>query len=287
MRLLKNKILLALVVLLTTANVTFAATTAEIINAITLGAIIVTLLLIVIVCFFLLNTFRVMAALLLPKEDAAAVNNPNYELAIEPGKAKLTFWQKTLSLRPLAEENEILIMHDYDEIQELDNPIPAWFSWLFYSTVVAAVVYLLNFHVFKFGKLQDEEYTIEMKVAELEIEALLAKSANRVDENSVKLSTEETVLKSGSALFVQNCVACHGANGQGAVGPNLTDDYWLHGGKINNVFKTIKYGVPDKGMISWEKQLSPKQISDVANYIKSIKGTNPANPKAPQGEKEG
>ncbi|MBC7653864.1 MAG: c-type cytochrome, partial [Oligoflexus sp.] len=89
------------------------------------------------------------------------------------------------------------------------------------------------------------------------------------------------------ALFIQNCVACHGENAQGVVGPNLTDEYWIHGGKISNIFKTIKYGVPEKGMISWEKQMSPKQMAEVSNYVKSLKGTNPANPKEPQGDKEG
>lgn len=287
MRLLKNKIALALVVLLASFNTTFAATNTEIMNGIALGAIIATLILIVIVCFVLLKAFKVMAAMLLPKEEAVVENNPDYELVIEPGVVKLTFWQKILSLRPIAEEKELLIMHDYDEIQELDNPIPAWFNWLFYGSVVFGIVYLLNFHVFKLGKLQDEEYVVEMKVAEQEKEIFLAKSANRVDENNVKISTELAVLESGKALFAQNCVACHGANGEGIVGPNLTDEFWIHGGKINNVFKTIKYGVPEKGMISWEKQLTPKQISDVSNYIESLKGTKPANPKAPQGVKEG
>ncbi len=286
MRLLKNKIALALVVLLASFNTTLAATNTEIMNGIALGAIIATLILIVIVCFVLLKAFKVMAAMLLPKEEAVVENNPDYELVIEPGVVKLTFWQKILSLRPIAEEKELLIMHDYDEIQELDNPIPAWFNWLFYGSVVFGIVYLLNFHVFKLGKLQDEEYAVEMKVAEKEKEVFLAKSGNMVDENNVKISTELAVLESGKALFAQNCVACHGANGEGIVGPNLTDEFWIHGGKINNVFKTIKYGVPEKGMISWEKQLTPKQISDVSNYIESLKGTKPANPKAPQGVKE-
>ncbi|MFC5283912.1 cbb3-type cytochrome c oxidase N-terminal domain-containing protein [Pedobacter alpinus] len=286
MRFLKNKIALVLVIVLTSVSVTFAATTTEIMNGIALGAIIATLFLILIVCLVLLRAFGAMAKLLLPKEEAAAVNNPNYELVIKPGVPKITFWQKVLSLRPLAEEKELLIMHDYDDIQELDNPIPAWFNWLFYGSVVFGIVYLLNFHVFKLGKLQDEEYVVEMKIAAEEKEAFLAQSADRVDETTVKINTDIAVLESGKALFAQNCVACHGANGEGTVGPNLTDEYWLHGGSINNVFKTIKYGVPEKGMISWEKQLSPKQISDVSNYIESLKGTNPANPKAPQGEKE-
>lgn len=269
------------------ADTLLAATTSEIMNGVALGAIIITLIVIVIACFMLLNAFKAMANLLLPKETAVVDNNPDFEYVASTGKAKRTFWQKMLSLRPLSEEKDLLIMHDYDEIQELDNPIPAWFNWLFYGTVVFGALYLLNFHVFKLGKLQDEEYVVEMKIAAKEKEEFLAKSANMVDENTVKLSTDAAVLESGKAVFTQNCVACHGQNGEGGVGPNLTDEYWLHGGKINNVFKTIKYGVPDKGMVSWEKQLTPKQISEVANYIQSLKGTKPANAKAPQGEKEG
>ena len=177
-------------------------------------------------------------------------------------------------------------MHNYDDIQELDNPVPAWFNWMFYSTVVFGLLYLLNYHVFNLGKLQDEEYAIEMKDASIAKEAYLAKMGDLIDENSVKIDKSTGVLTAGKALFAQNCVACHGANGEGIVGPNLTDDFWLHGGAIASVFKTIKYGVPEKGMIAWEKQLSAKQMSDVSNYIESLKGTNPANPKAPQGEKE-
>lgn len=271
-------------------NSAFATSTSEIMNGIALGAIIVTLILIVVVCFVLLKTFKVLTAMVLPSEQQQ-LENPELVGVTTAGKApikshKQTFWQKLLSLRPMSEEKDLLIMHDYDNIQELDNPIPAWFNWLFYASVVFAVVYLLNFHVFKLGKLQDEEYAVEMKQAAAEKEAFLAKAGNMIDENSVKIDKSAEVLAAGQAVYTQNCVACHGDKGQGVVGPNLTDEYWLHGGSINKVFKTIKYGVPEKGMIAWEKQLSPKQISDVANYIESLKGTNPPNPKAPQGEKE-
>ena len=146
----------------------------------------------------------------------------------------------------------------YDEIAALDNPTPAWFIWLFYGTIVFAFVYLLNYHIFKLGELQDEEYAVEKIRAGIDQKAFLAKAANRVDKNSVKLTANFEVLKAGKATFIQNCVACHGEHAQGIVGPNLTDEYWIHGGKINNVFKTIKYGTPDKGMIFWDKQLSPK-----------------------------
>jgi cytochrome c oxidase cbb3-type subunit 3 len=223
--------------------------------------------------------------MLLPKEEKTITPIASSEFILEPSKPKLTLWEKLLSLSPLSEEKDLIIEHEYDGIVELDNPTPAWFMWLFYGSIIFGFVYVLNYHVFKLGKLQDEEYVVEIKQADIAQKAFLAKSANRVDENSVKLTTDAEVLKGGQAVFTQNCVACHGEQAQGIVGPNLTDEYWLHGGKINDLFRTIKYGVPDKGMISWEKQLSPKQISEVANYIKSLKGTNPANPKAPQGDK--
>jgi cytochrome c oxidase cbb3-type subunit 3 len=270
------------------AGSTYAASTTDLMNGIAFGAIILTLVLIVVVCFVLLNTFKMLAAMILPKEEKVVLaKNLNYELVIEPETPKSSIWQKLLSLRPMSEEKELLIMHDYDDIRELDNPVPAWFNWLFYSTVVFAVVYLLNYHVFNLGKLQEEEYVIEMKVAEKEKEIYLAQSANMVNESTIKIDKSTPVLASGKALFIQNCVACHGENAQGVVGPNLTDEYWIHGGKISNIFKTIKYGVPEKGMISWEKQMSPKQMAEVSNYVESLKGTNPANPKEPQGDKEG
>ncbi|HET8828106.1 MAG TPA: cbb3-type cytochrome c oxidase N-terminal domain-containing protein [Pelobium sp.] len=284
---LRNKIFLTVTLITIGADSTFALSSAEIMNAVALGAIISTLLLIVIACFVLLKTFRVLTALALGPEQKALKTEINTVTALHEAKVhQQTIWQKLLSLRPLSEEKELLIMHDYDNIQELDNPIPAWFNWLFYGSVVFAFVYILNYHVFNLGKLQDEEYAIEMKQAEVAKEAYLAKSGNAVDENSVKLDKSVAVLDAGKAVFAQNCVACHGQNAEGIVGPNLTDEYWLHGGSVKDVFKVIKYGVPEKGMIAWEKQLSPKQISDVANYIESLKGTNPANPKAPQGEKE-
>lgn len=286
---LKNKTFPIAALLIALTSNAFAASNTEIMNGIALGAIIATLVLIVIVCFVLLKTFKVLTALVLPAEQQisqASVASITEYTVPAPKPDKQTIWQKLLSLRPMADEKELLIMHDYDNIQELDNPIPAWFNWLFYGSIIFAFVYLLNFHVFKLGKLQDEEYAIEMKQAATEKEAYLAKVGNMIDENSVKIDKSAEVLAAGKAIFVQNCVACHGQNAEGIVGPNLTDEYWLHGGKINNVFKTIKYGVPEKGMISWEKQLSPKQISDVSNFIESLKGTNPPNPKAPQGEKE-
>jgi cytochrome c oxidase cbb3-type subunit 3 len=104
------------------------------------------------------------------------------------------------------------------------------------------------------------------------------------NEADLELTADADILESGGKVFSQQCAICHKADGGGSIGPNLTDNYWLHGGDIQSVFSVIKVGVPDKGMISWESILSPIQMRDVANYIKSLEGTNPPGAKAPQGE---
>lgn len=283
----KPRQLILLALFLGSANQLDAArNSSTLINEMALSAILVTLILIVIVSLMLLKTLHIMAAILLPASETSSVAEKGIEEPILEKKAKRSLWEKLLSLRPMYEEKDLLMEHEYDGIRELDNPTPAWFMWLFYITITFAFTYLLTYHVFKLGKLQNQEYVAEMKQASVDQEAFLAKSANRVDENSVKLTNDPTVLKDGAAIFQQNCTPCHGQHAEGIVGPNLTDEYWLHGGNINDIFKVIKYGVPEKGMISWEKQLTPKQIADVANYVKSLKDSHPANPKAPQGTKE-
>lgn len=254
----------------------------------------------ILVVFFLIAILLFMVSLALLKSVQVMANEIKNPSHIEPEEPQRmleysewralekdgpSIWTKLMGLKPISQEKEIMMEHEFDGIAELDNPTPAWFMGLFYATVIFAVVYLLNYHVFEWSPLQDEEYAIEMKAAETEKAAFLAKSGNLIDENSVKESTDAAVIAAGKAVYAQNCIACHGAAGEGTVGPNLADEYWLHGGTVNAIFKTIKYGVPEKGMISWEKTLTPKQTSDVSNFILSLKGTNPPNPKAPQGDK--
>ena len=184
----------------------------------------------------------------------------------------------------LEQESEILLDHNYDGIQELDNNLPPWWKYGFYLTIVFAVIYLLNYHVFKTGDLQGAEYNKELAQAAADIAEYQKKSALSVDENTVKILVDETSLGKGKEIYINNCVACHGKYGEGQVGPNLTDNYWIHGSKINDIFKTIKYGYPDKGMKAWKDDLSPSQISFVSSYLKTLVGTNPANPKEKQGE---
>jgi cytochrome c oxidase cbb3-type subunit 3 len=191
-------------------------------------------------------------------------------------------WNKIMGIRPISEEKDILIDHEYDGISELDNPIPIWFNFLVYGTIFFGLVYLFVYQVSGIGMNQDQEYVHEMAVAEKERQAYLAASASNVDENSVEFQPE--MAGDGKAIFTANCVACHGGNGEGGIGPNLTDKFWLHGGEIKDIFKTIKYGVPDKGMVPWEQTLSPAQIAQVASYIVTLRDSNPANPKEAQGE---
>ncbi|GAB2700386.1 hypothetical protein GCM10027037_26440 [Mucilaginibacter koreensis] len=287
----KYRILITLVVAVAFTQPVQAANdsliSGEMKNYIAYGAIMLFMLVLLAAMLVLLKTFKVLTkAMLTPEQYAELQAEQQAKKAARAKKTKAEVVQKLLSLKPMAEEKSILIEHDYDGIQELDNPTPAWFMYLFYATIVFAVVYLFGYHVMGIGQLQYDEYKTEMAVAAKEKAIYLAKSANRVDENTVKLSADPTMLASGQAVFKQSCVPCHGDHAQGVVGPNLTDDYWLHGGKITDVFKTIKYGVTTKGMPTWEKQLSPGQIAAVANYIKSLHGTNPANAKEAQGEKE-
>jgi cytochrome c oxidase cbb3-type subunit 3 len=184
---------------------------------------------------------------------------------------------------PIEKEAEIMMDHDYDGIKELDSKIPPWFSWLFILTIIFAAYYMLQYHVFASGKVSQQEYEQEMKKAADEKESLI-KSGALVNEETVQLLTDAASLQKGKEIFEANCIACHAADGGGIVGPNLTDDYWIHGGGIKNVFKTIKYGVVEKGMIAWQTQLNANQMQDVASYVISLHGTTPAASKAPEGQ---
>ncbi|MCS7072957.1 MAG: c-type cytochrome [Bacteroidia bacterium] len=179
-------------------------------------------------------------------------------------------------------KQEILLDHDYDGIQELDNPPPPLFNYLFYGTIVFSIIYLIYYHMTD-APLMEAEYHTEMAIAQQKRDEWLKTQAANIDETNVQAAKDAGTLANGKAIFMQYCAACHGNEGEGKVGPNLTDDYWLHGGNLKDIFKTIKYGVPAKGMISWQQQLSPLQIQEVSNYIVSLRGTKPANPKEPQG----
>lgn len=187
-------------------------------------------------------------------------------------------------LQPMEKEKDIMFHHDFDGIRELDNRIPPWFNFMFYGTIIWAVIYLFVFHIFDDGQIQSKEYLAEINQAKIERDYLI-KTGAFINEETVTLLNDASTLAEGKDIFAKNCVTCHSADGGGLVGPNLTDEYWIHGGGIKNVFKVIKEGVPAKGMISWQTQLDPKKMQAVASYVISLQGLKPANPKAPEGPK--
>lgn len=184
---------------------------------------------------------------------------------------------------PVEKEADVLLDHDYDGIKELDNALPPWWKWGFYFTVVVAVIYMFRFHVIKTGPSPLEEYDHEMKTAAAKMEEFRKNSKEVFDEKTVTLADAKGIAE-GKKIFSGTCFPCHGGNGEGnAVGPNLTDEYWLHGGSLGDVFKTINNGVPDKGMQAWGKTFSPTDIKNISSFILSLQGSKPVNAKAPQG----
>ena len=181
---------------------------------------------------------------------------------------------------PIEEEHKILMEHEYDGIQELDNNLPPWWVWGFYATIVFAFIYLINYHLLGVSDLQIKAYDKEVKVAEKEVQAYLNKMAMNVDETNATLMTDPANISEGKATFEVNCVACHKADGSGDVGPNLTDKNWIYGFDIKDVFKTVKYGTAN-GMPEHSSKFNPVQIQQVASYVLSLPETTG---KAAQGD---
>lgn len=198
-------------------------------------------------------------------------------------KTEDSFWFKLNKLKPIEEEDSIDTGHSYDGIRELDNITPPWFTISFLATIVFAIVYLYRYEVAHTAPDQLEEFETEMRSAKLVQDSLLKLEGNNIDENTVVLLSGADV-DAGKGLYMSNCSACHGDKGQGGVGPNFADEYWIHGGSLSDVFKSIKYGWQDKGMKPWKDDFSPKQIAQLTSYIESFKGTNPPNAKEKQGE---
>lgn len=211
---------------------------------------------------------------------------PEKEKTLVAEKKAVTnaWWDKFNKSVKIENEKDVQLDHDYDGIKELDNALPPWWLYGFYLTILFACIYLYRFHVSKSAPLQVQELNNEFVAAKLEAEEYAKTHPKKVDENSIEYTANAELISAGKTLFGQKCVACHGPEGQGLQGPNLTDDHWKHGGSIKDIFKTIKNGVPNMGMIAWGQELTPNQIETLANYIKSIKGSKPANPKAPEGD---
>ena len=249
----------------------------------------ITLLFMLMVLFILIgielilkSVENVMFQTLSPEAQKRYLETKSKQWEWEWGKA---FWQKITDNKPVEEEKEIILDHNYDGIRELDNNLPPWWVYMFYATIVFAVVYLARFHVFD-GYTQNMEYDQQVAEAQIAIEAYKKTAKGLVDANTVELLTEASDIKAGGAIYNTNCVACHMPDGGGGIGPNLTDKHWILGGGIKNVFHTISEGGRDgKGMIAWKQTLKPAEIAQVASYILSeITGKSPANPKAAEGD---
>lgn len=225
---------------------------------------------------------RVMYQLMTPEEKAKKEYNDN--LALKEKDWYKNLMHKLTKTEPIEKEGGLLMDHDYDGIKELDNNLPPWWVYLFYICIIFGVVYVARYDIFG-GDDQEMELKKAMAQAKIEVEEYMKTAPDLMDEKTVVLLTDEPSLAAGKEIFTTNCAACHRADAGGQIGPNLTDKHWILGGGIKNLFHTITNGGRDgKGMISWKGTLKPKEIQKVASYILSLQGSNPKDPKAPDGE---
>jgi cytochrome c oxidase cbb3-type subunit 3 len=180
------------------------------------------------------------------------------------------------------QKDPLLLDHDADGIRELDNKLPRWWVWLFYITIIYSAVYMLYYHVFMAGDLQAAEYTREMKAGA----AVKGAATGRFEADipNLKPSADAVVLDNGRQIYTKYCAPCHRADGGGLVGPNLCDNYWIHGSNYTDSVSLIWNGVPAKGMITWKTTLKPEEIQAVASLIYTFRGTQPPNPKLPENQ---
>ncbi|MEM7199002.1 MAG: cbb3-type cytochrome c oxidase N-terminal domain-containing protein [Planctomycetota bacterium] len=173
--------------------------------------------------------------------------------------------------------------HAYDGIQEFDNRLPNWWLWTFYLACIFSVFYWLHYHVLGTGPLPPERYRMEMEAAEARLAARLA---NQTIDDAVlqKLAAEPTFVEKGRQVFIANCAQCHKEDGGGNIGPNLTDEYWLHGSRPEAIYQTVINGVPAKGMVAWGPVLGPARCQQAAAYVLTLRNTHVAGGKEPQGE---
>ena len=189
------------------------------------------------------------------------------------------FWKGLTNAAPIEREAEIMTDHEYDGIKELDNVLPPWWVWLFYLSIVFAVVYFGYYEIYKSTDMSMDEYQVEMLIAEEQAAAI------GVTPDNVQLMEDESNLANGKKVFESNCASCHLIDGGGSIGPNLTDNYWKNGGSIKNLFTTVENGIPATTMVSWKALISPNDRQDVVSYILvKLVGSTPANPKDPEGE---
>lgn len=229
----------------------------------------------------------VILALLINIRMLVKLQQPESEKpAKQPAKAKSfgKWWDRFNRIKPIEQESSIDLGHDYDGIRELDNRLPPWWLYGFYASILFAAIYLWRFHVSHTGPSSREELEQDIARAEVKIKAYLKEKGESVDENTVEYLSEAADQAAGKKIFISSCASCHKPDGGGDVGPNLTDKYWIHGGDIKSIFKTIRYGI--NAMPQWQNSYSNKQIAQVSSYVKSLQGSTPAAAKAPQGQLE-
>lgn len=180
----------------------------------------------------------------------------------------------------MAKPSDKLLDHNYDGILEYDNPLPRWWVYLFIITVIWGAIYFWYYHISDRGMSSAQQYLAEVR----EAEESGAVQKIVFDKKDFVVITDEASLADGKMIYEKNCATCHGRSAEGGVGPNLTDEYWIHGGTFENIAVIIAVGVPEKAMPSWQTQLSKKDVLATASFIKLLKGSNPANPKPPQGD---
>lgn len=247
-----------------------------------IGLVVIIALLICAVGFYLVSVLNMLAT------------QAEKEKAAREGKVytpKPSWWtrlvEKLNAAVPVEQEKNIELDHNFDGIKELDNHLPPWWKWLFYGTIGWSVIYIIVFHFMNSLPLSAEEYENEMAIAQQEAIKRKASSPQvEIDEASLQYAADPAILEKGKKVFMNNsCGACHRNDGGGnTIGPNLTDEYWLHGGDVKSIYTTIKNGVVEKGMPAWGKSMSPEDVRDVTFFVISLKGTNPENAKAPQGD---
>ena len=248
----------------------------------TMAFVFITMIMVLVTIIYLV---RIIKFLILENNKAAAEKaGVSY---VAPPSMFEKLWQDLNASVPVAKEQDIDLGHSYDGIRELDNHLPPWWKGLFYACVIWGIGYLIVYHVTGSLPLSLDEYQAELTTADEKAKALRAsRPAEVVDENTLLYIADAALIAKGKTVFVaNNCGSCHRADGGGnTIGPNLTDDYWLHGGTIKNIYTTVNTGVVEKGMPAWGKVMSASDVRNVAFYIMSLQGSNPVDAKAPQGE---
>ncbi len=186
----------------------------------------------------------------------------------------------------MAAYDDKVLDHEIDGIREYDNPLPGWLMAIWWGALLFSALYIC-FYALAFGpSTMQAEYRGQEVIDRARTQSYY--DANPMvpptAEELLAGVTDDAILLKAEDRFVRNCASCHGDVGQGLIGPNLTDEYWLHGGQVTQIFNTLVKGVPTKGMPPWGRALSPEDLSALVSYIRSLQGSNPADAKAQEGD---